>query len=118
MKYTITIMLAIVIFGYSQITEAKDTYASETIATGARLAFDRNKGNCLACHKIEGGELAGDSGPPLIFMKSRFPDKMKLRNQIWNASAKNPLSVMPPFGRHGILTEQEIDQVVAFIHSL
>jgi mono/diheme cytochrome c family protein len=25
---------------------------------------------------------------------------------------------MPPFGKHQILTEQEIDQVVEYIHSL
>jgi len=61
--------------------------ASEaTIAEGKKLSFNRKKGNCLACHAIEGGALAGDIGPPLIVMKARFPDKSVLRAQIWNAS--------------------------------
>ena len=114
----ITILLALFMFGYAEISNAKESSIKETIAAGGLIAFDRSKGNCLACHKIKGGELAGDSGPPLIYMQSRYPDKMKLRAQIWDASTNNSLTVMPPFGRHGILTEQEIDKVVAFIHSL
>ena len=93
--------------------------ASEaTIAEGKKLAFNRKKGNCLACHAIEGGALAGDIGPPLIVMKARFPDKSVLRAQIWNASEKNPNSIMPPFGRHRMLSEDEIDKITDFIHSL
>ena len=41
---------------------------------GKQLAFDGKKGNCLACHQIEGGTLAGNIGPPLVAMKARFPD--------------------------------------------
>jgi len=93
--------------------------ASEaTIAEGKKLAFNRKKGNCLACHAIAGGSLAGDIGPPLVVMKARFPDKAVLRAQIWNASEKNPNSIMPPFGRHHMLSEDEIDKITDFIHSL
>ena len=93
--------------------------ASEaTIAEGKKLAFNRKKGNCLACHAIAGGSLAGDIGPPLVVMKVRFPDKAVLRAQIWNASEKNPNSIMPPFGRHHMLSEDEIDKITDFIHSL
>jgi len=88
------------------------------IAEGKKIAFDRAKGNCLACHAIEGGELPGNIGPALVDMKQRFPDKAKLRAQIWDASHNNPNTIMPPFGRHEILTESEIDQVVEFIYSL
>jgi sulfur-oxidizing protein SoxX len=89
-----------------------------TIAQGKELAFDRKKGNCLACHMIAGGLLPGNIGPPLIAMKARFPDVSVLRAQIWNASEKNPKSIMPPFGRHQILSEGEIDKIVAFILTL
>lgn len=89
-----------------------------TLADGKKIAFDRAKGNCLACHQIEGGELPGNIGPPLIAMKARFPDKAKLRAQIWDATKANPNTIMPPFGRHEILTEGELDKVVEFIHSL
>ncbi len=93
--------------------------ASEaTIAEGKKLAFNRKKGNCLACHAIAGGSLPGNIGPPLIAMKARFPDVSVLRAQIWNASAKNPNSIMPPFGRHHMLSEDEIDKITDFIYSL
>jgi sulfur-oxidizing protein SoxX len=92
--------------------------ADDVIAEGKKIAFDRTKGNCLACHMIEGGELPGNIGPPLVAMKARFPDKAKLRAQIWDSTRSNPNSIMPPFGRHEVLTESEIDKVVEFVHSL
>lgn len=85
---------------------------------GKKIAFDRKLGNCLACHKIEGGDLPGNIGPPLVAMKARFPDKAKLRSQIWDSTRNNPNSMMPPFGRHEILTEAQIDKVVEFVYSL
>ncbi|MFT5805025.1 MAG: sulfur-oxidizing protein SoxX, partial [Candidatus Paceibacteria bacterium] len=36
----------------------------------------------------------------------------------WDAAVRNPNTVMPPYGRHSILTEDEIDHVVDFIHSI
>ncbi len=91
---------------------------AQVIEQGKKIAFDRKKGNCLACHHIEGGDLAGNIGPALVAMKVRFPDKSALRAQIWDATVKNANTMMPPFGRHEILTEAEIDKVVEFIHSL
>jgi sulfur-oxidizing protein SoxX len=91
---------------------------AEVIEQGKQIAFDRKKGNCLACHMIEGGDLPGNIGPALVAMKARFPDKAALRAQIWDSTKKNPNTMMPPFGRHEILTEAEIDKVVEFIYSL
>ena len=85
---------------------------------GRELAFTRSKGNCLACHIIEGGELMGNYGPPLMFMKARFPDRDVLRSQIWDASVKNYETRMPPFGRNRILTDEEIDLITDFILTL
>lgn len=91
---------------------------AQVIEEGKKIAFDRKKGNCLACHMIDGGDLPGNIGPPLVAMKARFPDKSKLRAQIWDSTKNNPNTMMPPFGRHEILTESEIDKVVEFIYSL
>jgi sulfur-oxidizing protein SoxX len=41
-----------------------------------------------------------------------------LRAQIWDPTARNPNTVMPPFGRHRILSEDEIDLIVDYIHTL
>ncbi len=90
----------------------------EEIAEGKELAFDRKLGNCLACHAIAGGVLPGNIGPPLVAMKARFPDKSAIRAQIYDATAKNPNSAMPPFGRHGILNDKQIDLITEFIHTL
>jgi len=98
-----------------QITVAAD---SAMVDAGKKISFDRKKGNCLACHQISGGNLAGNVGPPLVAMKSRFPDKAKLRAQIWDATKSNKNTMMPPFGLHSILSEGDIDKVVEFIYSL
>jgi len=99
----------------SSVAMAEDKKAEPT---GKELAFDRKKGNCLACHMIQGGEMAGTIAPPLIAMAARFPDKEKLRAQIFDAQVTNPETIMPPFGKHKILSEKELDKVVEFISSL
>lgn len=91
---------------------------ASVIEQGKQIAFDRKKGNCLACHQIEGGSLPGNIGPPLVAMKARFPDKSKLRAQIADSRISNPNTIMPPFGAHEILSGSEIDKVVEFIQSL
>ena len=88
---------------------------------GRMVVFNKAKGNCLACHAIPNdpkAESPGNIGPPFIMMKERFPDRNKLRAQIWDSTVANPRTSMPPFGKHQILTEQEIDQVVEYIYSL
>lgn len=90
--------------------------------TGGCVATDKRKGNCMACHKFTGLKQArlqpGTIAPPLIAMKARFPDKNKLRMLIWDAAKFNPRSNMPPFGRHKILSEKEIDLIVEWLYSL
>ena len=88
------------------------------IEKGKQLAFDRKKGNCLACHQIEGGTLAGNIGPPLVAMKARFPDYDKMKAQIADPRVKNPNTIMIPFGPHGVLSAQEIELVSQFIYTL
>lgn len=89
--------------------------------TGKDIAFNNRKGNCLACHTmptVPDAVSGGMYGPPLIAMSARFPDKAKLRAQIWDATAINPSSSMIPFGKHKVLTEQEIDKVTDFVYGL
>ena len=92
--------------------------ASSIVEKGKAVAFDRKKGNCLACHMTGDGTLPGNIGPPLIGMKARFPDKAKMRAQIWDPTVANPDSIMIPFGRNRVLSEEEIDQIVEYIYTL
>jgi sulfur-oxidizing protein SoxX len=85
---------------------------------GKEVAYDRGKGNCLACHLIPGGESPGAIGPALVAMQTRYPSKQELAMQIWDPTVKNSEVVMPPFGKHGILTDEEFVNVVEFIWSL
>ena len=95
----------------------KQNPPTDAAVQGGCIAIDRKKGNCFVCHEIA-GIGSGNIAPPLVAMKARFPDKAKLRAQVWDATAMNPRSSMPPFGRHGILKEDEIDKVVEFLLTL
>jgi sulfur-oxidizing protein SoxX len=89
----------------------------DAVTKGGCVVLDRRKGNCMACHQVA-GIASGNVAPPLVAMQARFPDKAKLRAQIDDATKLNPKTVMPPFGRHEILTKDEIDQVVEFVLTL
>jgi len=88
---------------------------------GRQVTHDQERGNCLACHRMPadpGAETHADMGPILENIRQRFPDRDRLRQQIWDARAFNADTIMPPYGRHRILTEEEIDQVVDYVHGL
>lgn len=105
----------------AQATATPAAAAPPKEATGKELAFNNRKGNCLACHgmpTVPDALSTGLYGPPLIAMSARFPDKARLRAQIWDATAFNPSTSMIPFGKHGVLTEAEIDKVTDFIYGL
>lgn len=92
--------------------------AKQAAPAGKTIAFNRGKGNCLACHQIEDGEFPGTIGPPLRDLKARFTTRQQLREQIWDATRINPETSMPPFGRNKILSESEIDLIVDYLWGL
>ncbi len=95
----------------------KENPPKDAVTQGGCVVINRTKGNCMACHLIA-GIPSGNVAPPLVSMKQRFPDKAKLRDQIWDARKFNPRTVMSPFGAHKILSDDEIDKVVEFVLSL
>jgi len=97
---------------------ASAAHAQSAAAEGQKIAFDRSKGNCLTCHEIKGGDLPGTIGPPLKDIKSKYPDRSELVAILTDETKRNPQTVMPPFGRNRILTEQEINAVVDFLQTL
>lgn len=98
--------------------QAAGPAAADEVAEGKKIANDRLLGNCVACHLMAGSESPGTIGPPLVAMQTRYASREKLRAQIWDATQANPLTPMPPFGRHGIMTEEQIDRLTAFIWTL
>jgi sulfur-oxidizing protein SoxX len=97
---------------------AGTAHAQSAAAEGQKLAFDRSKGNCLTCHVIKGGNLPGSIGPELIDIKSKYPNRADLVAIVHDETERNPLTVMPPFGRNRILTPKEIEAVVDFLQTL
>lgn len=95
----------------------KDNPPKDAVTQGGCIVLDRRKGNCMGCHEIA-GTSSGNIATKMENMKQRWPDKAKLREQISDASKTNPDTVMPPFGRHNILTPDEIDKVVEFVLTL
>ena len=91
---------------------------SDQVAEGKTLSMEKSKGNCLACHVIADGKQPGNIGPPLVGMKARFPEAESLYQQIWDATIRNPDTRMPPFGRHGILSREEINLIVQYLYTL
>jgi L-cysteine S-thiosulfotransferase len=76
--------------------------------------------NCYACHQLSKAELSfGTIGPPLYnFGKIRgyTPEMQKYAySKVYNSQAFSACSSMPRFGHSGILTEQQIKDVVALL---
>jgi L-cysteine S-thiosulfotransferase len=109
-----------------------------TIAADARrgevLAIDATKGNCAICHAFPSRMIppgaAGDIGPPLDGVASRYSSE-ELRSRIENPKADNPQTIMPAYAvtegltrvdhrytGKPILTQAEIDDVVAYLLTL
>jgi sulfur-oxidizing protein SoxA len=88
-------------------------------ALGKRLAQDENKGRCLNCHVLDrDGVLPGSVGPDLSTYGASESDTVYTFQQVWDARARNPRTIMPPFGTNELLNETEVAHIVAYLHTL
>ena len=79
-----------------------------------------NGGNCYACHQLTKAELSyGNIGPTLYnYGKLRGNTEPILKYtwaRIWNAHAFNACNIMPRYGDAGILSEDQIRNVMALL---
>lgn len=79
-----------------------------------------NGANCYACHQLDLKELSyGTLGPSLhLYGKTRGfkPEEAKAAYaKIYNSMAVLPCSMMPRFGYHNFLTEQQMKDVTALL---
>lgn len=90
--------------------------------TGAKLVADRNRGgSCLACHVMGpagGADLPGNVGPDLSEIGNAGREDEWLFNYVYDGRVYNPDTVMPPWGGHGLFTDVEINDIVAFLKTL
>lgn len=79
-----------------------------------------NGGNCYACHELAASELAyGTLGPSLRqYGKLRGRSVAVLEHtwgKLYNSNSQMACSKMPRFGYRGILTEQQLRDVMAYL---
>ena len=78
-----------------------------------------NGGNCYACHQLAPNEVAyGTLGPSLTGYGARGQSEAMLQytwTKLWDTHAYNLCSHMPRFGAQGILTEQQLKHVMAYL---
>jgi sulfur-oxidizing protein SoxX len=91
---------------------------ADDVADGQKLALDRAKGNCLACHTLKGGDAPSSVGRELIDMKRRFPNRADLVEILMDEALRNPIAPMPRFGRNHVLTRAEIEKIIDFLYTL
>ncbi len=100
---------------------------------GRKLAIDRKKGNCLACHvmPIPEHDFHGTIAPPLNGVGARY-NEGQLRARIVDIKQINPMSLMPSFYKHPdklhrvakkfqgktVLSAQEVEDIVAYLKTL
>ena len=95
--------------------------ALSQVPAGRELFLRADKGHCAACHQVGAGEATGarpDVGPALQGARMRELGKAALRAIVQDPTRANPDTLMPPFGRHRILDDREIDRVVDYLHAL
>jgi L-cysteine S-thiosulfotransferase len=103
-----------------------DWKAGEAIAqSGVGKQFNDDPGrpsgaNCYACHQLSRQELAfGTIGPSLLGFGKVRGNTEEVRKyafaKVYNSQAFSACSYMPRFGHNGILTEQQIKDVVALL---
>jgi sulfur-oxidizing protein SoxX len=103
-----------------------DWKAGEKIAQNGRgmqssdKAGSENGGNCYACHQISKEEISfGNIGPSLYQygkLRGTSDDVVKYTwAKLYNAQAYNACSRMPRFGHNGVLTEQQMKDVMALL---
>jgi len=88
---------------------------------GAELTVaGRGAANCLACHVVgdRGTNLPGNVGPDLSDVAKRGHSDEYLFNYLYDARVYNPDTVMPPWGTHGVLPEEDIRHIVAYLKTL
>ena len=110
--------MLVLVFVFIIMGDISGVFGDDAPAPGKALVMEKSKGNCLACHTIADGLQPGNIGPPLIAMQARFPDTEILFRKIWDATQYNPETRMPPFGRHGILSREEIELIIEYLYTL
>ena len=95
--------------------------AADRPLSAVELFVQRDKGYCISCHQLPAGvgpASTSNVGPKLEGVRMRALGKAAIRAAIVDPTAANADTLMPPYGRHRILDDQEIDRIVEFLNGL
>lgn len=83
-------------------------------ARGKTIAWDW----CIACHTLPGDEWPGSVGSAMRHYKQHNHADALVFQQIFDPRVFNPNTVMPAFGTFGLLADQDIRDLVAYLQSI
>jgi len=99
-------------------------------ARGREVFISREGGHCVLCHAVPGVEVAGDIGPQLGQIGSRYT-AAQLRLRIADISKVRPLAAMPTFHQaqgltrvapvyagKPVLSGQQVEDLVSYLGTL
>src|SRR5438876_980177 len=87
---------------------------------GRALFLDRAKGPCSGCHLVPGADVwpAGNVGPDLSTLGDRGLPDPYLYQLVWDPRVVFPDTAMPPWGRNGVFTSEEVAHLLAYLQTL
>ena len=87
---------------------------------GRALFLDRAKGPCSGCHLVPGADVwpAGNVGPDLSTLGDRGLPDPYLYQLLWDPRVVFPDTAMPPWGRNGVFTSEEVAHLLAYLQTL
>ena len=87
---------------------------------GRALFLSRTKGPCTGCHLVPGDDVwpAGSVGPDLSTFGTRGLSDAHVYMHLHDPRVLFPNTVMPPWGVNGVLTSEEMVDLVAYLQSL
>ena len=94
---------------------------AQDVQQGRDLFLRKDKGNCGACHQVPSDPAVTSRatvGPALANVRERLPDRVALRAMLVDPMQRNPATLMPPYGKHQILTPAEIERVLDYVHAI
>ena len=64
------------------------------------------------------GAVSFSASPALAAANDKYPDRKDLVAIVTDETQRNPQTVMPPFGRNLVLTDDDINAIVDFLYTL
>ncbi len=93
------------------------TLFANSIQQGKEIFYNNKLANCSSCHSVKSSNNSSNSMGPTLNYLSLWPKKV-LFDKIYDSTTTAPNSIMPPFGKNGLLTKTQIDLLVSYLKTI